>query len=183
MKQSGLWSSPCTRSWLSGGYIWWLCISGSGEIRNFDFLRFDLEDQGQPPCKTIGILTNVIHAAGPNLVILAWMDDELWCGQAQNGVNLDFDLIFDLECQCRLLHKTIGTLTKLFCTFGLNLVILAWMGPELSRGQASDWHTDWHTHTDAGNDNTRRPKLASGKNWFANWFDYSMYFVISFSIL
>ena len=44
--------------------------------------------------------------------------------------------------------------------------ILAWTGTELSRGQASDWHTDrqTHTHTDAGNDNTRRPKLASGKN-------------------
>ena len=26
-----------------------------------------------------------------------------------------------------------------------------------------DTHTDTHTHTDAGNDNTRRPKLASGK--------------------
>ena len=49
------------------------------------------------------------------------------------------------------------------------------MGPELSRGQASDWHTDrqtdrhTHTHTDAGNDNTRRPKLASGKNWKIDW--------------
>ena len=62
--------------------------------------------------------------------------------------------------------KTIGTLTKVFCIFGPNLAILAWTGPELSRGQASDWHTDrqTHTHTDAGNDNTRRPKLASGKN-------------------
>ena len=27
-----------------------------------------------------------------------------------------------------------------------------------------DGHTDTHTHTHAGNDNTRRPKLASGKN-------------------
>ena len=42
------------------------------------------------------------------------------------------------------------------------MVILAWTGLELSRGQASDWHTDWHT--DAGNDNTQRPKLTSGKN-------------------
>ena len=43
-------------------------------------------------------------------------------------------------------------------------MILAWTGEELSRGQTRDWHTDRHTHTDAGNDNTRRPKLASGKN-------------------
>ena len=34
------------------------------------------------------------------------MGDELWYGQAQNGVNLDFDLIFDLEGQGQSLHKT-----------------------------------------------------------------------------
>ena len=46
------------------------------------------------------------------------------------------------------------------------LVILAWTGDELSRGQACDWHADGqiHAQTDAGNDNTRRPKLALGKN-------------------
>ena len=95
------------------------------------------------------------------------MGGELWCGLAQNGVNLDFQVKFDIEGQCRPVHKTIGTLTKVFCIFGPNLVTLAWTGPELSRGQASDWHTqrqtDRHTHTDACNDNIRRPKLASGK--------------------
>ena len=25
-------------SWLSGGYIWWLCISSSDETRKFNFL-------------------------------------------------------------------------------------------------------------------------------------------------
>ena len=56
---------------------------------------------------------------------------------------------------------------KVFCIFGLNFVILVWMVPELSCGQASDWYTHRHTdtQTDAGNDNTRRPKLAKGKNW------------------
>ena len=96
------------------------------------------------------------------------MGNELWSGQAQNGVNSDFEVKFDLEGHGQLPPKTIGTLTKVFCIFGPNLAILAWTGPELSRGQASDWHTDRqtdrHTHTDAGNDNTRRPKLASGKN-------------------
>ena len=103
---------------------------------------------------------------GPNLVILAWMGGELWCRQAQNRVNLDFQVKFDLEGQGRSVHKTLGTLTKVFCIFCPNLVVLAWTGPELSRGQASDWHTDRQTdtHTDAGNDNTQRPKLASGKN-------------------
>ena len=64
----------------------------------------------------------------------------------------------------------IGILTKVVYTFGPNLVILAWTGDELSCGQASAYRThrrtDGRTHrqTDAGNDNTRRPKLAWGKN-------------------
>ena len=62
--------------------------------------------------------------------------------QSQNGVNLDIQVKFDIEGQGRSVHKTIGTLTKVFCIFSPNLVILAWTGPELSRGQASDWHTD-----------------------------------------
>ena len=31
-----------------------------------------------------------IYPPGPNLVILAWTGDELWCRQAQNEVHLDF---------------------------------------------------------------------------------------------
>ena len=38
------------------------------------------------------------------------MGDELWCGQAQNGVNFDFEVKFDLECHGRLPLKTIGVL-------------------------------------------------------------------------
>ena len=149
------------------GYVFQVVVKP--EILTF-YVKFYLEGQGQSPSKTKGILANVFCTSGSNLVILHWMGDELWCGQTQNGVNLDFDLIFHIEGQSRSLHKTIGTLTKLFCTFGPNLVILAWTGTELSRGQTIDRHTDWHTHTDththtdAGNDNTRRPKLASGKN-------------------
>ena len=75
------------------------------------------------------------------------MGGELWCGQAQHLVNLDFQVKFDLEGQGRSVHKTIGTLTKVFCIFGPNLATLAWTGLELSRGQASDWHTDRQTHT------------------------------------
>ena len=91
------------------------------------------------------------------------MGDELWSEQAQNEANSDFEVKFDLEGQGQLPPKTIGTLTKVFCIFGPNLAILAWTGSKLSRGQASDWHTHTDTHTDAGDDNTRRPKLASGK--------------------
>ena len=88
---------------------------------------------------------------------LAWTDDKLSSGQAQNDVKFDFQVKFDLEGQGRSPHKTIGTLTEVFCICAPNFVILAWTSEELSRGQTSDWHTDRHTHTDAGNDNTRRP--------------------------
>ena len=73
-----------------------------------------------------------------------------------------FQVKFDLEVQGQLPPKTIGILTKVFCSCGPNLVILAWTRDKLSRGQASAYRT--HRQTDAANDNTRRPKLASGKN-------------------
>ena len=99
-------------------------------------------------------------------MILAWTGNELSCREAQNGVTFDFEVKFDLEGQGQSPPKAIGILTKVFYTYGQNLVILAWTGDELSRGQASDYRTHGRTdtQTDAGNDKTRRPKLASGKN-------------------
>ena len=46
-------------------------------------------------------------------------------GQAQNGVNFEFEVKFDLEGQGQLPPKTIGILTKVFCISAPNLVILA----------------------------------------------------------
>ena len=51
------------------------------------------------PPKTIRILTKVSYNFGPNLVVLAWTGDELSPGKAQNGVNFDFEVKFDLEGQ------------------------------------------------------------------------------------
>ena len=102
MKQSGLWSSLGTHGSLV--VIWWLCISSRGEARKFDFGSqiWPWRSRSIAPPKTIGILTNVFCTSGRSLVILAWMVDELWCGQAQNGVNFDFHIKFDLEGQDRL---------------------------------------------------------------------------------
>ena len=78
MKQSGLWSSLGTHGSLV--VIWRLCISSSGEARKFDFLSQIWPWWSRSiAIKTIGILTNVFCTSGPNLVILAWMGDELWC--------------------------------------------------------------------------------------------------------
>ena len=59
----------------------------------------EIEDQDQSIPKLIGILTQVFCTFGPNLVILAWIGDELSCRQAQNGVTFDFEAKFDLEGQ------------------------------------------------------------------------------------
>ena len=45
----------------------------------------------------MGILTKVFWTSGPNSLVLAWTDDELSRGQAQNGENFDFEGKFDLE--------------------------------------------------------------------------------------
>ena len=66
MKQPGPWSSLSTHA--SGGYVF--PVKVKPKILTF---------------KAIGILTKVFCPSGPNLVILAWTDDKLWCGQAQNG--------------------------------------------------------------------------------------------------
>ena len=66
--------------------------------------------------------------------------------QAQNMVNFDFEVKFDLVGQGQSPPPKIGILTKVFYTYGPNLVILAWMGNELSHGQASAYRT--HGRTD-----------------------------------
>ena len=106
----------------------------------------EIEDQNQSIPKLIGILAQAFCTFGLNLVILAWTGDELSCRQAQNGVTFDFEVKFDLEGRGQSPLKTIGILTNVFYTYGPNLVIIAWTGDELSRGQASDYRT--HGRTD-----------------------------------
>ena len=152
-------------------FIRFLQVSQIFQRRKSDTNKQDFENKLNLTChaqstpKTTGFLNKVFSTSGPNLVALAWTVDELSREQAQNGVNFDFEVKFDLEGQGQSPPKTIGILTKVFYTYGPNLVILAWTGDELSRGQTW-WRTDGLTdgRTDAGNDNTRRPILASGKN-------------------
>ena len=49
--------------------------------------------------QTTGILTKLFCTSIPNLVVLAWTGEELLRLQAQNGVNFDFEVKFDLEGQ------------------------------------------------------------------------------------
>ena len=61
----------------------------------------------------------------PNLEIVTSIGGELWYAQAQNWVNFDFGVQFDLEGHDQSSHKTIGLITKVFYISGSNLVILA----------------------------------------------------------
>ena len=75
-----------------------------------------------------------------------------------------FQVKFDLEGQGQSPPKTIGTLTKLFCTFCPNLVVLAWTCGDLWRGQARGWRT--HTQTDTHTDRqTQATTIPEGQNW------------------
>ena len=86
----------------------------------------------------MGILTVLRCISGPNLVILAWRGGKLLYRQAQNGINLDLQVKFDLEDQGQSTPKTIGFLTILRCISGPNLVILTWTGEKLSYGQVQN---------------------------------------------
>ena len=62
-------------------------------------MQLNLTCQAQSTLKTVGILTKVCYTSGQNVVVLAWTGDELSRGQAQNGVNFEFEVEFDLEGQ------------------------------------------------------------------------------------
>ena len=99
------------------------------------------------PPKTKRTISKLVCIFSPNFVVLAEMGGELWRGKARNGINLAFQVKFDLAGQGQSPHKTIGTLTKLFCIFCPNLGVLAWTRGELWHGQAQGWQT--HTQTQA----------------------------------
>ena len=71
-------------------------------------------------------------------MIVAWTGDKLLYGQAQNGINLDLQVKFDIEDQGQSTTKTIGFLTVLRCISGPNLVILTYTSEKLSCGQAQN---------------------------------------------
>ena len=86
-------------------FIRFLQVSQIFQRRKSDANKQDFESklnltcQAQSTLKTLGILTKVFCTSGPNFVVLAWTGDELSLGQAQNGVNFDFEVKFDLEGQ------------------------------------------------------------------------------------
>ena len=123
-------------------------------------IKNEFEGQCQSGPKFSGILRVLRCICGPNLEILSWIGGEWWHGQAQNMVIFHFEVKFDLEVQGQLPPKTIGILTKVFCSSGPNLVILAWTCDKLSRGEASDYRTHRRTHRQ-----TQATTIPEGQNW------------------
>ena len=154
------------RMWNRLRFIRFLQVSQVFQRRKSDANKQDFESKLNLTChaqstpKTTGILTKVFSTSGPNLVALVWTGEELSRGQAQNGVNFDFEVKFDLEDQGQS-PPTIRILTKVFYIDGSNLVILALTGDELSRGQARDWRTDdTHPHRQ-----TQATTIPECQNW------------------
>ena len=166
-----LWANIYVHSYLGCGTdpvsSVFLQVSQIFQRRKSDANKQDFENKLNLTChaqstpKKTGILTKVFSTSDPNFVALTWTGDELSRGQAQNGVNFDFEVKFDLEGQGQsppqnnsdlnqgLLHSKFGdpSLNGWWVIARTNLV--------------TDGLTDGRT--DAGNDNTRRPILASGK--------------------
>ena len=67
-------------------------------------------------------------------------------------------LLFKLNLTLKVKVNTIGNSIKVFGIFGPNFAILAWTGPELLHGQASDWYTDFLSHTQRHTHRRRRWK-------------------------
>ena len=94
-------------------------------IRKIAFtIKNEIEAEVLSRPKSTGILTVFRCITGPNLVIVAWTGDKLLYGQAQNGINLDLQVKFDIQDQSQSTPQTIVFLTVLRCISGPTLVIL-----------------------------------------------------------
>ena len=145
MKQSRLWSSLGTHGSLV--VIWWWYISSSGETWKFDFLS-----QIWPwSSRSIAPQNNRVLNQG---ILQLWSK---FGGPSLNGWGVIartsskwgkfwFEVKFDHEGQGQSPPKTIGILNKIFYTSAPNLVILAWMGDKLSRGQSCKCHLQVVSH-------------------------------------
>ena len=151
-------------------FIRFLQVSQIFQRRKSDTNKQDFENKLNLTChaqstpKTTEFLTKVFSTSGPNLVALAWTVDELSREQAQNGVNFDFEVKFDLEGQGQSPPKNNRDLNQ-----GLLHLWSKFSDPSLNGWWViarTNLMTDGLTDggTDAGNYNTRRPILASGKN-------------------
>ena len=100
----------------------------------------------------IVVVFTLVDKPGINI----WLWHQRKCGQARNGVNLGFMLNWPRSIN----PKTSGKLP--FCI----LFPIWWFQQDRVISHPTDkLEADTHIQTKAGDDNTRRPKLASSKIW------------------
>ena len=155
---------------------WWLCTSGSGETGNFDVLSHI----GPWRWRSITLQN---HTDLNQRILQIWCkfgDPSLngwWVmvGQAQNGVNLDFKVKFDLEGQGWSLHKT-GTLIKLYLHF-----CSKFGDPSLNGSRVIVLISKWLTHrlTDTQTQATTVPK---GQSWPRVKMQHMLLFILPFQL-
>ena len=127
------------------------------EIKNW------IEDQFQPSPKSVGMWRVLRCIFVPNLEIVTSIGGELWHGQAQNGVNFDFEVKFDLEGQGQSPKKTNRDLNQgllhLWSKFGdpsyNGWWVIARTGLWLTHGRP-----DGRTHTQM-----QATTISEGQNW------------------
>ena len=100
----------------------------------FKIVELNLTSKVKVNCpQTKRNITKQVCIFCPNLVVLAWMSGELWLGQAQNWVNLEFQVKFH--------HEGLSS----------GWWVIAW---------TSSWLTDTlDKQTHAGDDNIQRPRV------------------------
>ena len=125
--------------------LWWLCITLV--IKSLT-----------------GILTVLRWIFPPNLDILPWLEGDSSRGQAQTRVKFYFWIKLTLKVNLNNPIKQQGYYSR----FGTPLIKIwlsqTWKGDRSLRRQTHDYrpHRPTHKQTDAGKDNTPRPKVASG---------------------
>ena len=137
---------------------WYLTLTP--EYRHISFLKdvLNLKMKWKVPVNHARInkdLNSALYIFGPNSEILNWISGESSCGHAQNGTfKLNFTFHPYLPKQ-----QVFAALVQIDDP-SLNG---CWFTPRISLELT---HTRTHTHTygqtETGNDDTRRPKLASG---------------------
>ena len=91
-------------------------------------------------------------------VLLQWLC--IYSG-GQNGYNESLNIKLNLTLKVKVnQHKKI---VGIFIWWFLLERVMSYRADKLGVDTRTHIHTLWHT--DTGNDNTQRPKLASGKNW------------------
>ena len=135
--------------------LWWLCISIIGETRKFDFLSqiWPWRLRLIAPQNNRDLNQGILHLWS-KFGDLAWMSDELWCGQAQNGVNFDFNLHLTLKVKVdwpqnnRDLNQGVLHLWSKF------------VDPRLNRSPFIARICKWLIHTQ-----TQAMTITKGQNW------------------